>query len=167
MNSILNRIISLGFAVIALTACTEDDDKPIGDPFSKSEGLTATNWIIEEVYLVDEGNPSKPERNISNFYTSTDARLQMDFNADGTFTVIPGDGLNFFPASGTWAFDDDFAPRQIILTDTEGVETVAPLGGSTRISDSQLKLNFAKRSCDSDEGLKAALGYRLVFNRQS
>lgn len=160
----LNRLSFLLILVLA-ASCNKDDIPPIGEPFDKVEGLTATEWIISEAYLVDESNPAKPERNISDFYTTGD-RLEINFNGDGTFEVTPGAGLNFFPESGTWAFDNNNAPTEIILTDQNMVQTVAPLGGPTRISDPQLKINFAKRFCDEDGEQKAALGYRLVFNRK-
>jgi len=164
----INKLYSLFFLVIVLASLQgcEEDEPEIGEPFSKVEGLTATDWIISEVYLVDETNPAKPERNISSFYTSTDNLLFVSFSTDGTFNVTPGDGLNFFPDAGTWSFDDDNAPTEIILVSTDGVTTVAPLGGPTRISDQQLKINFVKRSCPDGAEEKAALGYRLVFNRQ-
>jgi hypothetical protein len=161
----LNKLSFLFILLVALS-CKKDDIPPIGEPFDKVEGLTATGWIVEEAYLVDESNPAKPERDISEFYTTGD-RLEVKFNADGTFEVTPGSGLNFFPASGTWAFDNNSTPTEIVLTDENMVETVAPLGGPTRISDPQLKINFIKRYCDDGGEQKAALGYRLVFNRKS
>lgn len=144
----------------------KDDEPEIGEPFSKTEGLTATDWIISEVFLVDESNPAKPERNISNYYTGGSNLLAVSFKSDYTFNVTSGDGLNFFPDAGTWSFDNNDAPKEIILVSTDGVTTVAPLGGSTRISDQQLKINFVKRSCTEGGEEKAALGYRLVFNRK-
>lgn len=161
----LNRILFL-LVLIASLSCKKDDIPPIGEPFDKVEGLTAAGWVVSEAYLVDESNPAKPERDISEFYTTGD-RLEVNFGSDGSFEVTPGSGLNFFPESGTWAFDNNSTPTQIILTDENMVETVAPLGGPTRISDPQLKINFTKRFCDDSGEQKAALGYRLVFNRKS
>jgi hypothetical protein len=159
---------ALIFAVaLIFVGCKDDDEVPIGEPFDKTEGLTATSWIIDEVYLVDEASPNKAEYNISEFYTSSENRLEVKFDADGSFAVTPGDGLNFFPDMGTWSFDDPVAPRRIIIVDQNNVETIAPLGGPTRISDSQLKINFAKRSCLEEGEEKSVLGYRLVFNRKS
>src|SRR5690554_5260803 len=135
--------------LVALVGC-KDDETEIGEPFSKSEGLTAKDWVIAEAFLVDESNPAKPERNISSFYTNGDNLLAISFNADGSFEVSPGDGLNFFPNSGTWSFDNNDAPKEIILVSSDGETTVAPLGGPTRISDQQLKINFVKRSCLKD-----------------
>lgn len=164
--SFINLVI-ISMSLIVLSSCKDDDDVPIGEPFSKTEGLTATGWIIDEVYLVDEGTPNKSEFNISDFYTSSDNKLEIKFDADGSFTVSPGDGLNFFPSQGTWSFDDPVAPRRIVLVDENGLETIAPLGGPTRISDAQLKINFAKRFCLDEGEEKPSLGYRLVFNRKS
>lgn len=164
----INKIYLLFWLVIvaaALQGC-KDDEAEIGEPYSKIEGLTATDWIISEVFLVDESNPAKPERNISGFYLGGSNLLAISFKPDYTFSVTPGDGLNFFPNTGTWSFDKNDSPKEIILVSTEGVTTVAPLGGPTRISDQQLKINFVKRSCAQDGEDKAALGYRLVFNRK-
>jgi len=160
----LDKTFILLILIIA-AGCKKDDIPPIGEPFGKVEGLTATEWIIEEAFLVDESNPAKPERDISEFYTTGD-RLELDFNADFTFEVTPGSGLNFFPASGTWSFNNNDTPTEIVLTDENMVQTIAPLGGPTRISDSQLKINFAKKFCDDGGEQKATLGYRLVFNRK-
>lgn len=149
---------------LGLTSC-EDDEADIGTPFSKIEGLTATDWIVEEVYLIDESNPAKPERSITDYYTSGDERLEMSFSADGTFTVTSGEGLNFFPPSGTWSFDNDAAPTKIILISEEGEVTDAPLAGPTRITDEQLKIQLVKYFCQVDGVSKGMLGYRMVFNR--
>ena len=161
-----NYLIFLFVSLLAmgLVGC-EDDDEEIGDPFSKIEGLTATDWIVEEVYLVDESNPAKPEKSITDYYTSGDTRMEMDFNTDGTFTVTSGDGLNFFPPSGTWSFDNDAAPTKIVLISEDGEVTDAPLAGPTRITDEQLKIQLVKYFCQVDGVSKGVLGYRLVFNR--
>lgn len=159
-------LLLVSLVAISITSCKEDDDTEIGDPFSKIEGLTATDWIVAEVFLVDESNPAKPERDISNYYTSTANRLEMSYNIDGTFVVTAGDGLNFFPSSGSWMFDNDQAPTAIILTSDEGV-TEMPLAGPTRISDAQLKIQFVKEYCQVEGVSKGKLGYRLVFNRKS
>lgn len=156
-------IACLFFGLLALAGCKEDEAE-IGEPFSKVVGLTATDWILTEVYLVDEGNPAKPERNLSEIVISGNDPLELSFQKDSTFTAS---GENsFFPSNGTWTFDYARAPTEIILVAPDGTTTVAPLGGPTRISDAQLKINFVKQFCNVDGESKAALGYRLVFNRK-
>ncbi len=163
MKNKLNLVYLLMLIMFVSQGCKEDEAE-IGEPFDKTEGLTATDWVISEVYLVDEGNPSKPQREISEFYVSGTDLLQMSFDANGTFESIQGDGLNFFPPSGEWNFNDLSAPTKIIFT-SNGEIFDAPLGGPTRISDNQLILNVEK-SCFVDGEEKAVLGYRFVFNRK-
>ncbi|MCA1762736.1 MAG: DUF5004 domain-containing protein [Flavobacteriales bacterium] len=162
-----SKYFILTFIIAFAFGCKDDDIPPIGEPFDKGEGLTATDWLVAEAYLVDQSNPANPERDISGFYTESDNQLELSFNIDGTFEVVPGDGLNFFPESGTWSFDDPDYPRNLLLVSEEGATTVAPLGGPTRISDQQLKIIFTKRTCTEEGVEKPILGYRLVFNRKS
>lgn len=161
----LYTMLCLAGLLIAASSCKENIPE-IGEPFSKVEGLTANEWVISEVFLIDESNPARPERNISKFYTEGGNPLAVSFRTDRSFEVTPGDGLNFFPASGTWSFDNDETPTKIIMTAPDGEITEAPLGGPTRISDANLKINFVKKSCFKDGKEEPALGYRLVFNRK-
>lgn len=162
-NTTLYFFLFLACTVLFTTACKEDEAE-IGEPFSKVEGITATDWILDEVFLVDEGNPSRPERNISENTVSDDDPLILSFEQDGTFTSNAPNP--FFPSTGTWSFDNASTPTKIIFVDAGGNTTDAPLGGPTRISDSQLKINFTRQTCNIDGEEKAVLGYRLVFNRK-
>lgn len=159
------RLIWLLLAGFIIFQGCKEDDPEIGEPFGKTEGLTATGWVVNQVFLVDEGNPAKPEREISSYYTEGGNLLEIRFNEDGTFETIPGDGVNFFPESGTWAFNDPNTPSGITFTSDE-VVFESPLGGPTRISDNELLLNVP-RFCFIDGEDKAVLGYRLVFVRKS
>jgi len=164
-SNIMNRNIIWSFLLVVLVfqGCKEDEPE-IGEPFGKAEGLVATGWVVSEVYLVDEGNPAKPERDISPFYTSGSDLLEIKFENDGTFESFPGDGVNFFPVAGTWSFNDPLTPSSITLVSAD--QTIdSPLGGPTRIVDSELKMNVQK-FCNIDGEEKAVLGYRLVFTRK-
>jgi hypothetical protein len=158
-------ITAVIFSAIVWQAC-QDDDLEIGTPASSIEGLTKSPWRLIDAYLVDEGSPARDEKSVAQFFTTTDNRLQLFFNTDGTFNVLPGEGLNPFPLSGTWAFDLEEAPSKILLT-SGGVTTEAPLGAPVRPVDQTLQINFIKRYCTVDGENKPALGYRFVFERQS
>ena len=156
-------IASCLFISASFISCQEDEQE-IGEAYGKSEGLTATAWVVNQVFLVDEGNPAKPEIEITSFYTSGNNLLEVKFDLDGTYELTPGDGVNFFPSSGSWAFNDSFAPTKLTLTSEDQVVD-SPLGGPTRISDNELKLNV-QRFCQDQGEEKAVLGYRLVFVRK-
>jgi hypothetical protein len=160
----ISKFLVFTFVLFFLYGCKEDE-ADIGEPFGKTEGLVATAWVVSEVYLVDEGNPSKPEKDISRFYTEGTDLLEIKFNADGTFQSSSGAGVNFFPNEGTWSFNNPQTPSRIILVSEDRVID-SPLGGPTRIVDTELKMNVRK-FCNIDGEDRAVLGYRLVFLRKS
>lgn len=151
-------------AMLVLQGC-RDDDREIGDPWSHIEGITGTAWILTDVDLIDEGNPSRPRRSISKFFTEGENVMTLNFTTDGHFVSVPGDGGQIFPLDGTWAFDLNEAPRRVIFTDDNGTIT-ANLGAPVRIIDPELKLVVVKRSCVVDGEVRPALGYRFTFARQ-
>jgi len=154
----------LAVAVVSLQAC-KDDDREIGDPWDHVEGLTANDWILTDVEIIDEGNPSRPRRGLSQFFVGGENVLSLKFETDGTFASVPGDGGEVFPLTGTWAFDRNEAPRFINIVD--GNENViANLGSPVRIIDPQLKLELVKKTCVVDGAVRPALGYRFIFNRK-
>jgi len=159
-----NIFLILILSAFVFQGCKEDEPE-IGEPFGKTEGLVATPWVVSQVFLVDEGNPSKPEREISEYYTEGDDLLEIEFSADGTFETTAGAGVNFFPDDGTWSFNDPETPSSIVLVSGD-VVIDSPLGGPTRIVDNELKMNVQK-FCNSDGEDKPVLGYRLVFIRKS
>ncbi len=164
MKSKARYLYLILFFAVAIVGCKEDDPE-IGEPFGKTDGLVATGWVVSQVFLVDEGNPAKPEREISEYYTSGTDLLEIKFEADGTFETFSGDGVNFFSDAGTWSFNDPLTPSSITLVSDD--QTInSPLGGPTRIVDSELKMNV-QRFCNIDGEEKAVLGYRLVFVRKS
>lgn len=151
--------------LVVMQACKEDE-REIGDPWSHIDGITSTGWILSDVEMIDEGNPSRPRKSLSAFFTTGEDRMTIDFNTDGTFTSAPGQGGQVFPLSGSWEFDLAQAPRRVIMTN-DGETFVANLGSPVRPIDAQLKLELVKRSCLVDGEIKPALGYRFVFDRQN
>lgn len=150
--------------ILVLQGC-QDDDREIGDPWSHIEGITATSWVLTDAELIDEGNPSRPRRSISRFFTGGDDVMTLNFTEDGNFVSVPGDGGEVFPLDGTWSFDLNEAPRRVVFTSADGTLT-ANLGAPVRPIDSELQLEIVKRTCVVEGEVKAALGYSFTFTRQ-
>lgn len=151
------------YPLLLLQGCKEDEGE-IGAPFSKVEGLTASDWVFEQAFVIDEFNPSGPQKDISFFYQQGEP-LRLSFGLDGSFTVIPGSGKNVFPGDGTWSFfPSDEAPTEIRVDDGSGVTRML-LAGPTRIVEQQLRIRFVTKSCTFDGETKPVVGYRFVFNR--
>lgn len=165
MNRTRSFCIWLGCVAVVLLQACKDDDREIGDPWNHIEGLTANEWILTDVDIIDEGNPSRPRRSLSQFFVEGNNILSLKFEPDGSFTSVPGDGGQVFPLSGTWSFDRDEAPRFINIVEGNG-NLVANLGSPVRIIDPQLRLELVKKSCIVDGEVRPALGYRFTFNRK-
>ena len=165
-NKMKTHKVIIFFAIlpmILLQSCKEDEGE-IGAPFSKVEGLTATEWVFEQAFVIDESNPSGPQKDISTFYQQGEP-LRISFGEDGSFSVIPGSGKNVFPDNGTWSFfPSDEAPTEIRVDDGTGVTRML-LAGPTRIVEQQLRIRFVTKTCEIDGETKPAVGYRFVFNR--
>ncbi len=160
-----NKIFTiLALSALFLVQACKEDEGDIGEPYSKVEGLTANDWVFEQAFVIDEFNPSGPQRDITPFYSQGEP-LRLSFGSDGTFSVIPGSGKNVFPDNGTWQFfPDENAPTEIRVTDGSGV-TRMRLAGPTRITDQQLRIRFVTKICEFEGETKPVVGYRFVFNR--
>lgn len=105
-----------GVLAVLLTACFPDELKDIGLPFSKKEGITG-EWKVISVTQVDE--IAKKEGATSFSIDLTDmfgfSDFEIAFNADGTFSVNENPSPAFIDLSGTWAFDDDEFPKEVLL----------------------------------------------------
>ena len=162
----IKNILILFFAFLILTGCHKErgEDAELGTPFSKVEGLSAAPWIVTSVSIQDGVDPALSTRDFSPFYLSGNNKLQISFDKDGTFMVVPGDGLNFLPLEGTWTFDDEFAPRKIILTSSNGTQELQLLG-PTRIVDEEFKFRFDKYKCEIDGEVIPVYSYIANFVR--
>jgi len=164
---VLAKIVLVAICgAVAISGCRDIRDAELGEPFSKIEGLTLTQWEITSISIVDGADPARSSRDFGDFYLNGDSKLTLDFNDDGTFMVEVGDGLNFLPSDGTWQFDDPDYPTKIILnaaTNPQELQLEAP----TRKIDQELKVRFDKYFCVLEEGEPEVpvYSYRLIFQR--
>jgi hypothetical protein len=158
---ILFLTISMG---IFFFSCEKIEEKEIGEPQSKLDGLSGS-WIINSVIQIDERNLPVRSRDISSYYISTNNKIAADFKSDKTFTMQAGDGINYLgTGSGTWNFDNDEFPAYLFLNYNGQNQLKLLLGGPTRIIDNELKLLYTS-SCDTDTSSVPRVSYKYVFTR--
>lgn len=161
----LNILLVLLALLFLISSCKEDS-KPIGDPLSQINGIVDT-WRLNNVNQVDELNDkSNNFIDVSTIMMGSDA-AEITFNADKSFTLNPGTIRNFFPIDGSWAFDDDDYPSQIILTDTNG-ETILDMLSPVRENvDNRLEVKYIRpiNDCADLEGKRGAISYEYYFER--
>ncbi len=142
----MKRIIMITAFFISLMACKKEI-KDIGAPASKVEGLQA-NWVLQRCSMVDELSLTKESIKMGDYFTVKNAALtqpNIKFainNGNRIYTVDTTNVLvNFFQASsGTWNFDNDEFPTEIVFNPTGGTPFTLPLGGPIRTVDQVLKL---------------------------
>lgn len=154
-------IYSLIFLFIALSsgAC-EDETYEFGEPFSKIEGITG-EFILTKVIQADERSTNLDNTfDISEFFIgSTPAVLSFN-GSDFSYTLSPGTAPNFLGGtSGSWKFDDNDFPTQILLG--SGTPVILDLDRTIRSIDNTLEFRVS-RYCSG----KAGVSYQYVFTRQ-
>ncbi|MEL6674431.1 MAG: DUF5004 domain-containing protein [Bacteroidota bacterium] len=160
MKKINQNIFLLPLACLfALLAC-EQTTPEFGDTYSKVEGINGA-FKLTQVIQTDERTASFDNTlDISGFFLrSTPPELNFS-SADRSFTLAPGDSPNFLGESGSWKFDDEEFPTQLILT-SNGQDLTLELNRTIREIDNTLEFNF-RRACFG----KAALTYTYIFTRQ-
>ncbi|MEY5043395.1 MAG: hypothetical protein RJA19_622 [Bacteroidota bacterium] len=139
--------------------CKPETEGEIGEPFDKVAGISGT-WELRAFLQQDLNSPVKEVRDLSEFYIDGVTQpLRITFAADRTYDVDITLGKNFFGPGGTWAFDDDQYPSELILhtpTDT----LVYDLGAMTRTFDTSLGIEY-ERSC----GGTSTVRYSFLFDR--
>lgn len=160
----MKKIIFLLAVGIVVLACNKEEDKEIGSPQSKVDGISGS-WLISSVIQIDERNLPIRSRDISSYYTSTSNKIAANFKSDKTFTMQSGDGINYLgTGAGTWSFDNDASPAYLFLN-YQGQSTLKiALGGPTRSSDTELKLLYTS-TCDTDTSSVPRVSYNYVFKR--
>ncbi len=161
----LNILLALVVVLLALSSCKEDI-KPIGDPLSQVNGIADT-WKLYHVNQVDELNDKSDNFIDVSTIIMGATPAEITFNPDKTFTLNPGTMRNFLPVDGSWAFDDEDYPSQIILTDSNGETVLDMLSPVREKVDNRLEVKYIRpiNGCADLEGKRGAVSYEYYFER--
>ncbi len=117
----------LGFLFI-INSCKEETPE-FGEPFSKPAGI-ADEWELIELKQADLLTKSNSKLiDLTSLYIG-DTPARLSFSTDNSFTGDAGTSKLFFPTSGSWAFDDDLYPSNVIITSegqTYSLNLLAPV----------------------------------------
>lgn len=169
------KIISLiSLAIIALNACTPDNNFTIGAPQNRLQQLSGT-WKLQTVTQIDldaksKGfvDPSRPDidliqQDITQGASYSD--LSLTFNVDGstipsTFSINYGNAPKIFKiSSGSWKVDNLQSPGTVkLINSTDTITTL--LSNVNNLPQNLLTLQFIKYS-----GKKAVIQYNYNFKK--
>ena len=154
-------------AVLFLTKGCIDDIKPIGEPFDKLEAINGT-WKLIEVIQIDEIDDDEASKrlDVSSILIGTDpAEFSID-SGSKSYTIETGTSRLVIASSGSWSFDDDEFPSEIILNNME----VLKMQSSIRPFDTELRVLYTRPKGDCLDvnfaDLEGYISYEYVFERQ-
>lgn len=167
----MNKLSKFLFLSLIIVASCKKEEVPIGEPFDKSEAINGT-WQLDSVAIIDETTAVRASRDITPFFKKGPASSKLTINSsDGTYSVVPGSGKNFFGTGGTWRFKNsqnpDFsnnAPDQVVFLTSDGDTVVCQLGSALLPFSNSLILTYV-RTCSTAKDYDYA-GYKHTFKRQ-
>lgn len=125
INKYIKSLLLIG-ALIVLASCFPDALKEIGEPFSKKEGIVG-DWRVISVTQIDE--IAKKDGEIFFSMDLTDLfgfyEFEISFNADGTFGINENPSPLFVDLRGTWSFEDEEFPKEVLLTAQDADEVTS------------------------------------------
>jgi hypothetical protein len=141
MKSIISIIAFFAAAGIIFTSCEPEKFEPIGEPFSKVDGIKGS-WKITSIIQIDEVAVAKElaftQLDITQFFDFSNYRITFNVdeaNNPSTFEITnPDNAPNFVLTSGKWTFDNVLYPSFVFLIkvdaemlpiDTTRIELVA------------------------------------------
>ena len=141
----MKKVIFMASIFLTVIACKKEI-KDIGLPSSKVDGIQA-NWALGSCSMVDELSLVKESTKMGDYFTNNPSNRKPNIKFEtvagirkysvDTASVL----MNFFQAtSGTWTFDSDEFPTEVMFTPTGGTMFSLPLGASIRAVDQTLKL---------------------------
>ncbi len=146
-------------------SCKPELKGELGEPSDKVAAMDG-EWEISAFKQRDENNPIKEVRDLSEFYVLDGiAPTQVTFSSsDRTYSVVPGPGKNYFGTGGTWRFDDDFAPSEIVLETPTDTFSLA-LGSMPRTFDPVLSFELPRYCTDAEGNRSPTVTYIINISR--
>lgn len=133
MKNIIKPLTILTLLTIMIVACDPVEYGEIGTPFSKTEAIEGT-WGLTEIVQVDEAAREQggmyTELDLTNAFNFTDYTITFTLDTDTLpleFSIDPGMAPNFIDTLGTWTFDDNDFPTEVLFTQSDSVNVTSKL----------------------------------------
>jgi Domain of unknown function (DUF5004) len=158
-------IYILSAALVLNWGCKPELKGELGEGTDKVAAMNGS-WQISSFQQRDENNPIKEVRDLSEFYiVDGETPTQIEFNSsDKSYSVVPGAGRNYFGTGGTWRFDDNFAPSEIVLETPTDTFSLA-LGSMPREVESNLSFELPRYCVDAEGNSTATVTYIINITR--
>ena len=158
-------LLILAFVFI-VQSCTKDEPV-IGEAFSHVKGISDT-WVLTSIQQTDELAESAP-LDVTEVMLGADPSTIVFNEADRSYTLTNGSSIQYLPASGKWAFDDDNYPSNVVLTSGTNTYTLNLQKPIREKVDNSLEFKYIRPIGDCatlDKGKLGAVGYIYKYDRK-
>ncbi|HKK40267.1 MAG TPA: lipocalin family protein [Cryomorphaceae bacterium] len=143
VSKFLPMVLFLG--VLSFSSCNDDDDDEDPTPPTRTEMLTAKNWMVEGWNIepaIDIDNNGTQENNLIPFIEACNLDDFFDFNTDGSYTIEEGASKcdpndPTIVESGDWLWNSD--NTRLIFEASGGTTTEAEV---ISISKTEMVVEF-------------------------
>lgn len=118
---------------IIFVACDPVEYGEIGTPFSKVEAIEGT-WKLSQISQIDEAALEQggiyTELDLTDAFNFTDYTITFSLDADTLpleFSIDAGAAPNFIDTLGTWTFDDNDLPTELLFTQSDSTNVTSKL----------------------------------------
>lgn len=145
--------------------CKKEEAPPIGDSYSQVKGIQ-DDWLLTKVEIVDEVADPETAIDVSDLMVGA-TPSEIHFTAD-TYTINPGTSRHFIPFTGSWRFNDNQYPTELILIDNTIEITLNHLKPVREIVDHILQYKFLRLGdvCAREYQGKAVASYIYTYYRK-
>lgn len=169
MNSYYKKLTYFIVLIVAFAACEPVEYGELGDPFSKIEGIEGS-WKTTEVIQVDETALAQgglyTEQDLTALFNFSNYTITFNVDADSmpsTFTVITGGAPSFIDTTGTWSFNDNHFPTEVLFSHSDSAGFTSKMRLITPPRDQNpLRMKFQRFS-----GGKLIISYQYTFEKQN
>ncbi len=160
------KVLSILLGIVLISSCKKEEFN-IGTPYSKVKGISA-HWVLKEVWQADE-IAETPPLNVSSVMVG-DVPSTLSFTDQGrNYSMDPGSSVQYIPVSGTWSFDDEEYPTQVVLNNNGENYTLHLKKPVRELVDTTLEFQYIRPigNCVSLSGGKTgAVSYIYKYIRQ-
>ncbi len=161
-------ILILCIMTISIWSC-KTDNPDFGEPFSKIEGI-ADDWELVQLKVTDMVTKNSNNSVDVSAFSIGGTPATLTFSTDFTFTGNAGTSKMYIPINGSWAFDNNDYPTQLILTANATSYTLDLLAPVRERVDQYLHFNFVKpytlECVPADAETSGNIAYEYKFIRR-
>ncbi len=147
-----------------MVQCNKEEAPAIGSPYSQVKGIQDT-WSLTKIEMSDDIADPETLLDVSDVMLGDTVSL-LKFSAT-EYELTPGNCVHYIPLKGSWRFDNDQYPTQIILNDSTDHILLDHLHPVREVVDNTLRYRYHRigDACAGSYAGKSVVSYIYTYTR--